>query len=207
MVDRAVAAIFEHGTTPDGKKVRPTCAKGCPSCCYEPVYAERSEAFLLAVRVLGLPPEVQARVVARARAWAERLRASTLLKEEQPNVMDYRRLRLPCPLLEGGECLVYDDRPFGCRAHVALGPREACEDDAKRPDQMFMANNDFMAGAITSLAAALAKDGKAELLMEHLGAMLAEIMAGEHVESGARRLLRLTFEPEETSAESPKPGD
>lgn len=51
MVDRAVAAIIEHGTTPDGRKVRATCAKGCPACCYEPVYAERSEARLLAAAV------------------------------------------------------------------------------------------------------------------------------------------------------------
>lgn len=200
MVDRAIAAIFEHGTTPDGRKVRPTCAKGCSACCYEPVYAERSEAQLLASAVLRLPADVRARVLVRAKAWATRFRASPLLKEERPAVMAYRALRLPCPLLEGGECLVYDDRPFGCRAHVAFGPREGCEDDAKRPDQVFMENNDFMAGAITALAAGLARDGRAELLMDHLGALLAEAMLGERVESEARRLLRLTFEPEKQEA-------
>jgi Fe-S-cluster containining protein len=194
LVDEAIAYIFEHGTGPDGQKVTPTCGKNCPACCYEPVYAERTEAALIAARLLTMDPDVRQRVLQRARAWVQAFEPSALRMQEQPDVLEYRQLRLACPLLEDGECLVYEDRPNGCRAHVALGPRERCEDHSKRRDQMFMMNNEFMAGAMMKLAAGVAVDGHAELLMEHLGLLLAEALLGIKVKSETRTLLQLDFE-------------
>ncbi len=58
-----------------------------------------------------------------------------------------------------------------------------------------MANNDFMAGAVMRLAAG--KPGMTSvLLMEHLGLLLAEALLGTKVESEARTMLHLEFEPE-----------
>jgi hypothetical protein len=62
---------------------------------------------------------------------------------------------------------------------------------------MFMVNNDFMAGAIMKLAAGVAVNDQAELLMEHLGLLLAEALLGTKIESEARTLLRLQFDPDD----------
>ncbi len=200
-VDEAIRHLFTYGTGPDGEKAVATCRKGCPSCCYEPVYAERTEATLIAQRLLTLDPEVRARVLARVRDWLERFRSSPLRAEESPDVIPYRLMRLPCPLLEGGECLVYEDRPVACRTHIALGPVERCEDTAQRPDQVWLANNDYLASSMMKMAGGLQEDGVAHLLMEHLGLLLAEALVGERVESEARRMLEIKFEDDRVEGE------
>lgn len=194
LVDEALRHLLTYGRGPDGQQVTPTCRDKCPSCCYEPVYAERSEAALIAHRLLTFDPERRAAVVQRVRDWLEQFRSSELLREESPDVIPYRRMRLACPLLEDGRCSVYAERPIGCRTHLALGPLERCEDTAKRRDQEWVANNDFMTTAIMKMAGGLQVDGKAELLMEHLGLHLAEALTGERVESEARRMLVVEFE-------------
>lgn len=206
LIDEAIRHLMTYGRGPDGEQVQATCRDKCPSCCYEPVYAERTEAALIAQRMLSMPAEQRARVVQRARAWLEQFRASKLLKEESPDVIAYRRLRLACPLLEDGRCVVYEDRPWGCRAHIALGPLERCEDSSKRRQQVWVANNDFHASAMMKLAGGLQEGGKAELLMEHLGLLLAEALTGERVESEARRLIPIAFEDDQVPMERTEDG-
>lgn len=194
-VDRVIEVLLTEGVNPDGSKgVTLSCGKGCSACCYEPVFAEAREVALIAARLLAFDAEVRARVLARTRTWLATFRTSPLLKEENPHVLPYRQLKLACPLLEDGECLVYDDRPSECRLHMAIGPRELCEDDAKRLDQMFASNHDLTMGTIMKLATLVQKDRRAELLMEHLGLLLAEALLGERVESEKRTLLQLNFE-------------
>lgn len=201
-VDRVTGILLAEGVNPDGSKgVTLTCGKGCSACCYEPVFAEAREVALIAARLLSFDPEVRSRVLARTRAWLATFRASPLLGEENPHVLPYRQLRLACPLLEGGECLVYDDRPSECRLHMAIGPRELCEDDARRLEQTFVSNHDLTMGTVMKLATLVQKDRKAELLMEHLGLLLAEALLGERVESGKRTLLQLNFEEDLRPAE------
>lgn len=201
-VEKFIDIIKEQGTHPDGSVgVTLTCGKGCSACCYEPVFAERREVLLITARLLAFDPEVRARVVRRTREWLATFRESPLLKEENPHVTDYRKLRLACPLLENNECLVYADRPNECRLHMAIGPRENCEDDAKRPDQQFVSNHDLTMGTVMKLATLVQENNKAELLMEHLGLLLAEALTGERVESEKRTLLQLNFEQDLRPAE------
>lgn len=194
-VNRVIDVLLKEGVGPDGTVgVELSCGKGCSACCYEPVFAEAREVALIASRLLTLDPEVRARVLARTRAWLATFRESPLLKEENPHVLPYRQLKLACPLLENGECLVYDDRPSECRLHMAIGPRELCEDDATRLEQQFASNHDLTLGTIMKLATLVQRNKKAELLMEHMGLLLAEALLGERVESGKRTLLQLDFE-------------
>lgn len=201
-VDHFIETLLEHGTRPDGSTgVTLTCGKGCSACCYEPVFAEGREVLLIATRLLAFDPEAQARVVQRTREWLDVFRESPLLAQDKPQALDYRKLRLACPLLENDECLVYDDRPSECRLHMAIGPRENCEDDAKRPDQTYISNHDLTMGTIMKLGSLVQQDGQAELLMEHLGLLLAEALLGERVESEKRTLLQLNFEQDLQEAE------
>lgn len=201
-IDQFISLLLEKGARPDGTVgMELTCGKGCFSCCYEPVFAESREVALITSRLLTMEPEVQSRVIARTREWLATFRESPLIKDENPHVVPYRKLGLACPLLENGECLVYEDRPSECRLHMAIGPRELCDDDARRLEQTFISNHDLTMGSVMKLATLVQKDGRAELLMEHLGLLLAEALLGERVESEKRTLLQLNFEEDLRPAE------
>jgi len=205
-VDEAIRHLFEYGTGPDGEKVVASCGKRCAACCYEPALAERSEIALIAQRLLTLDPEARARVVQRTRDWLARFRDDAEAAREELDTFAYRKLRLACPLLEDGLCLVYKERPMACRAHVAIGPVERCDDDALRPDQVFMANYDFKAAALMKLAGGLSENGRAELLFDHIGVLLAEVLTGERFESAARTLMPIEFEDERVEGETTDEG-
>jgi Fe-S-cluster containining protein len=73
------------------------CRKGCASCCRHltlfPV-----EALHIRLSLDGLEPEQQRKIQERA-----------LLLSDSPDG--------ECPLLQGGECLLYPERPLICRTH------------------------------------------------------------------------------------------
>ena len=149
----------------------PTCARGCHACCYEPAYVEMQE-IELALSKLS-PAQLEEVKIATA-DWYEKAAAAGILDLSEPPVVMYRALRLACPLLKDGECMVYADRPLACRAHFAIGPRERCDVDAKRLTQRFVNPVGLVA---QSMAAMVGIQGKSE--MNHLGAVLAKLLLGK----------------------------
>ncbi len=71
------------------------CAAGCDGCCRH-LSLFQVEGYALAVALARLPEDRREAVRARARA---------ALADG------------PCPLLEGGLCALYEDRPLICRTH------------------------------------------------------------------------------------------
>lgn len=186
--DRDLATVFAQ---PQNKSVALTCSKGCSACCSEPVYAERREAELAAHAIEAMPHTEREEAKARLRAWLERMKAAPeILAQEQPHVMPYRKLGLSCPLLKDQLCSIYKDRPWGCRLHYAVGPRENCEDDAKRLTQSYAYVPDVLSQRSTL---SLLGNGDGSLEMEHFGLLLAEIVLGERVESASRSMIKVTF--------------
>lgn len=149
----------------------PTCSRGCHACCYEPAYTEIQEVELAISR---LSPEQLEEVKTATAAWYDKAAAAGILDLAEPPVVMYRALRLACPLLKNGECMVYDDRPMACRAHFAIGPRDRCDSDAKRLTQKFINPIGLVA---QSMAAMVSISGKSE--MNHLGALLAKLLLGK----------------------------
>lgn len=156
-----------------------TCRAGCAACCYEPVYADKLEVK----NALSSLTQAQVEQVKnRTLAWIHGAQQSELLKQEEPNAFEYRRLRLACPFLEGQMCSVYDHRPISCRMHCAIGPPEHCHDDALRPNQRFV----FSQQAGESVMSYAAKNFQ-RLDMDHLGVMLAEVLFDFHMFSAGRK--------------------
>jgi len=184
--DRDLALALK---TPSAEKLTVTCGKGCSACCSEPVYAERREAELAAQAIGKMPYPQREATKARIREWLERIKeAPEILAQETPHVLVYRQLRLPCPLLQGALCSIYQDRPWGCRLHTAVGPRENCEDDSKRLSQLYA----YVPDALTQKSSLVVLGGDGgELEMEHFGLLLAELVLGERVESAGRTLYKV----------------
>lgn len=159
----------------------PPCRAGCAWCCSEPVYAGRQEAQLI-VRAIGkMPPEERVRITEAIQAWVKRFEASPLIREKEPHVSPYRALKLPCPLLSAdNQCTVYEDRPMGCRSHIARADSRLCEDDALRLTQQFL----MPPGEV--LAAGMAEMFMAGTELDHLVLLLhRQIFGGEAPKSGA----------------------
>lgn len=184
--DQRLADLLKRGVDQHGQRPNPPCKKGCFACCDEPVYVERREAELIVETIRAMPPEEQERITSLLRQAVEKLKAAPdVLKADEPHVLKYRALKITCPLLKDGACSIYPDRPFGCRAHIALRPSAFCEDDAKRLQQQYMVIPD----PINGLLAAIMSCDNGVLEMEHLILFLSELLLGESIESGSRQMV------------------
>ena len=169
--------------------ITPPCCAGCSACCSEPVYCDKREAELIVALIDKMPQEQRDRVEDMLADWVKRILPSRLLEQVQPSAFSYRKLRLPCPLLDTatGLCTVYEHRPLGCRSHVALKPRINCENDELRRTQK------YIAGAVLGMPEAigiLLEDGGV-LEMGHLSEFLAEAILGVTIKSADRQVARL----------------
>jgi Fe-S-cluster containining protein len=174
-----VSQLFER------EKVVPTCGRGCAACCYEPVYVERTEAAIAIHALKQLPHAQQREVKHRLREVVEKFRASEVFKARMPRAVEYRKLGLACPFLnlKTRDCMIYDSRPFGCRAHFAVSPRVNCEDLTKHDEIMLIKPGpevDLLMGKV------MFASGQGE--MDHFILLLAEELFGEQIESGSREV-------------------
>jgi Fe-S-cluster containining protein len=156
------------------------CARGCFFCCYDPAFVCGQEAELLLQTVLRKPQEEQERVKAAVKDWVARFVKAGFKSIKAMDVHTYRSAKLACPFLNNGECTVYEDRPIACRGHVAVGDREQCEDDAKRPEQRFLLSDNMAAIVLGGIAQ------HEDLEFDHLGLWMNDLLFGERIESASR---------------------
>lgn len=143
---------FRQAQARVGEPVVFTCTKGCSACCSEAAQTTKQEAQAV---FNAIPEAKRAQVKARVAQWLEKWRSCGLQahqRDETLNVHEYRAAKLVCPLLEAGLCSVYDSRPLCCRAHNAAKPREFCDDDGKRKDQVFFDTRAITADAVHRMA-------------------------------------------------------
>jgi len=160
----------------EGTPVVLSCSKGCSACCSEPLAATEPEMLLMLSK---LSAEQLAEVKERTQVWLAKAQAMGLDDmDDAPNAFVYRAHNLECPFLKNKMCIAYHQRPLGCRAHMAIGPRQACEDLNLRPKQKFCympelleAANMRLINAVIDGAGPLAE--KIFLDMGHLGSLLA----------------------------------
>ena len=85
------------------------CAVGCAFCCYHPVDITAPEAFAMADHMrTALSDDALTAMTARLAANATRIQA---LSHD-----DHALAKIPCALLDNGQCGIYAARPFACRA-------------------------------------------------------------------------------------------
>ncbi len=85
------------------------CAAGCAFCCYHPVDITAPEAFVIVAYLRTVLSDAEfAAAAVRLAANAERIQA---LSHDE-----HAFAKIPCALLDNGQCGVYAARPFACRA-------------------------------------------------------------------------------------------
>src|SRR5258706_4097403 len=119
----SAAAKWAHDLFETSLKNNPTeakieCAKGCAFCCHLGVSATAPEVFLIANRIRETHKTDLENYVARLRETERRTREGSALERA--------RRRIPCALLDGSACSVYDVRPGPCRGLTSISAR-TCE--------------------------------------------------------------------------------
>lgn len=149
-----------------------TCTTGCAACCQEPLIVTDGEVELI---LQQLSPEEKEELKKRVAEWIERANQAGLDPENtdfKGRVLEYRALRLPCPLLKDNRCSVYPHRPLPCRMFTVTGPRASCEIIEKRLEQRFVTAKEVDEWAISQLPVRLAHSGYDTMAISHLGYLL-----------------------------------
>ena len=157
----------------NGKPI--TCRSGCSSCCFEPVYCADVEVDHLLGR---MTPQRRKVIAARTAAWLARVEPSGLLDVSEPDVIAWRDTLAPCPFLEGRLCSVYDDRPWGCRLHLAVGDPKLCDSQDTRRNQVYAMSPEVGPAVILHLLKLYRT-----VTLDHLGLWLARRLLGSVRES------------------------
>jgi hypothetical protein len=114
----------------------PACSSGCAHCCYQAVGVTAPEVFAIYDHLEAtLPPEAFLAALDRVRSADDRTRGLTVNERISP--------ALPCPLLEGERCSVYEVRPLSCRGKNSLDA-DACKRTLHDSD----ARAEFIAGRV-----------------------------------------------------------
>lgn len=140
----AMMSIAEAEQRKAGAKV--SCRAGCDHCCRQLIPTSIVEAQAVANAVARMPSAKQKAVRKRFDQALTRLeqagllaprgevpRAELVFDAGEPDPWDalnarYVALRLDCPLLENGRCMIYEERPFACREYLVTSDPSLCRD-------------------------------------------------------------------------------
>lgn len=172
------------------EKGKPVTCKGvgCCHCCYEQVYCSSKEvAYILdglnIVQRVALSQYVQRAV--------ELIKPFGLFDKDMPPVLEWLKMKLACPFLEEGKCMVYERRPYACRIHLAVNDPDWCRD--RRMEQkypMFDDKGQMALGKATMLAHM--EDG--EMRFDNMLALLDRALNGSDLETASASLYKLEQE-------------
>jgi Fe-S-cluster containining protein len=151
------------------------CRAGCHTCCSEAVYASQAEINHI---VESLSTQQVEQLKPRLVDWLAR--TEELRKEPYPKVDKYLGSNIPCPLLQGGLCSVYERRPFGCRVWFAFGDPQNC----RLPMRHHQGLAQFSNALFEAMGLPAIVNGR--LILDHLGVLLAERLLGLDIPSASR---------------------
>ena len=164
-----------------GDKIK--CAKGCCSCCREPVFADSAEVRMI---LDSLTSKRKEKLLEELMEWHRLFRIEGFDTETARSAFRYRSLNLWCPLLDKqtGECTVYENRPNACRLHIARGPKAHCDDDVLRRKQEFLMVPELLRYCAEAQMSSL-DDGET-VAMDHLCILLLDALTGNDHATQAR---------------------
>ncbi|ADK86077.1 protein of unknown function UPF0153 [Desulfarculus baarsii DSM 2075] len=120
------------------------CRPGCDDCCHAMFDVSPIEAVGLALAFADLPRNQRREVLRRGEKAAKAFDAAvaqSLALDDQGRARLFSATRIPCPLLEGGRCLLYAQRPITCRLYgvpvAAQGRGRICPRAGFQPGQTY----------------------------------------------------------------------
>ncbi len=123
---------FDHNVGIQAEGMPPlACHKGCATCCTLRVTATAPEVLMIGRYVRWSADSLKALNIDLAERIAE--------ADEKTRGLDERQrvaLRLRCPYIHNGACLIYQVRPLACRGHASYDVRACVEAAAGRSEEV-----------------------------------------------------------------------
>lgn len=175
---------FIAATLAQPNSVQPCCFKGCNACCEEPAYCDVNE---IAAMLDLLAPDQTEALKLRVLEW---MRSTTAVRyeEEQIDATKYRQMRIKCPMLcpDAGLCLVYANRPMGCRTFFATGNPDHCK-LPERTHQKFAIFNKNTEAEIMRHYFMDCLNQDSAIVLDHIGVLLFEKLFDKKAPSKSRK--------------------
>ena len=140
-ISTKLTASFLEKLREDGQTI--ACHKGCSACCSYLVPLSVPEVFRLREELLAIPQDKSSRILKSCALVAinildkgtKKLNTNELTENDlaQANQVSkwYAGLKLACPFLSDGLCMLYEQRPLACREHIATGSNFFCQPDRR----------------------------------------------------------------------------
>ncbi|WP_027956172.1 YkgJ family cysteine cluster protein [Halobacillus kuroshimensis] len=121
----------------DFASMKPNCFMGCAFCCYFPIVLTKLEAKLLFRSIQQFSAERRQKIFDHWESYfpaqEKKLQKALAMDYEDPDTkLAYKRLNLPCPMLdpETQLCMAYEVRPIPCRTYLNYSDPQVCADHA-----------------------------------------------------------------------------
>ena len=159
-----------------------SCCSTCTlaTCCHETVYVGKDEVeWMLA----SMTPEQLDYIKDKTAEWSVKAVGTGMLKEKAPSAYKWITHKIACPFLKDRKCMAYERRPMSCRMWFAKDTPENC-DMPGRLKQQHAVFPPTRGDGIAAYFAQRTTDGT--LHMDHLGAILSEILFNIDLHTGAK---------------------
>jgi len=134
-----LAVLFLEMLRENGQSI--PCCKGCSACCSYLIPLSVPEVFRLREELLAIPSSKSSRILNSYIIAAKKILdkshedidANKLTKNNLTQTDEiikwYANLKLTCPFLSDGLCMLYKQRPLACREHMVTGSSFFCQPD------------------------------------------------------------------------------
>lgn len=122
VLNNTIDTEIAHGKEAIGQEV--SCKQGCHGCCYQLVASSLVECLPIVTHMLTSP------LRSRYQRMIPTMQLHTrMLQSEGMNSEKWFLMKNPCPLLNKGECTVYEHRPSACRTMISVDDPAMCHPD------------------------------------------------------------------------------
>ncbi|MCP3029077.1 YkgJ family cysteine cluster protein [Halobacillus sp. A5] len=151
-----------------------SCFKGCAFCCYFPIIVSKMEAKMLFRSIESFSHERKQYIYDQWEYYystqADKLEQAMKLDHTDEEIkFDYKKLNLPCPMLDPKTqaCMAYEVRPIPCRTYLNYADPNVCAENhlPKEPFSYEFLYNDYFA-SLNEIIQALYENGE-ELFVEY----------------------------------------
>ncbi|MBH0231226.1 YkgJ family cysteine cluster protein [Halobacillus yeomjeoni] len=120
----------------DFSDMKPNCFKGCAFCCYFPIVITRMEAKMMFRSIDAFDEERKRTIFQHWDRYFNQQRgklqkAYAMDYEEPETKLEYKKMNLPCPMLdpETQLCMAYEIRPIPCRTYLNYSDPQVCAEN------------------------------------------------------------------------------
>jgi len=134
-ISSKIVAVVKDILCEDGQTV--PCCKGCSACCYYLAPLSIPEVFRFSEELLSMPADTGKEILESCLGSARKILDNMPVDSYELSCLSnwYAGLKLACPFLSDGFCMIYKNRPTACRENIVTGSAQMCKIEGQNGKQ------------------------------------------------------------------------